>query len=47
MTCNLADLFESVVDVVPERQAIAAPERRLTYRWAREVAKRALAPSEA
>jgi acyl-CoA synthetase (AMP-forming)/AMP-acid ligase II len=31
MTYNLADLFESVVDVVPEREGIAAAERRLTY----------------
>jgi acyl-CoA synthetase (AMP-forming)/AMP-acid ligase II len=31
MEFNLADLFESVVDVVPEQPAIAAHDRRLTY----------------
>ncbi len=30
-TFNLADLFESIVDAVPEREAIAAAERRLSY----------------
>jgi len=30
-TFNLADLFESIADAVPEREAIAAAERRLTY----------------
>lgn len=29
---NLADLFESVVDTVPERTAIVSDERRLNYR---------------
>jgi 3-oxocholest-4-en-26-oate---CoA ligase len=28
---NLADLFEGVVDAVPERVALALPDRRLTY----------------
>ena len=31
MQFNLADLFESVVDVVPEQPAIIADDRRLTY----------------
>lgn len=31
MELNLADLFESVVDTVPDRLAIVAGERRLTY----------------
>ena len=31
MEFNLADLFESVVDVVPEQPAIIADDRRLTY----------------
>ena len=31
MEFNLADLFESVVDVVPEQPAIVADDRRLTY----------------
>jgi acyl-CoA synthetase (AMP-forming)/AMP-acid ligase II len=31
VTWNLADLFESVVDTVPEREAVVAGERRLTY----------------
>ena len=31
MEFNLADLFESVVDVVPEQPAIIADARRLTY----------------
>ncbi len=31
MEFNLADLFESVVDVVPEQPAIIAGDRRLTY----------------
>ena len=30
-TFNLADLFELVVDVVPQREAIVTAERRLTY----------------
>jgi acyl-CoA synthetase (AMP-forming)/AMP-acid ligase II/acyl-coenzyme A thioesterase PaaI-like protein len=30
-TFNLADLFESVVDVVPEREALVAGDVRLTY----------------
>ena len=29
---NLADLFERVVDAVPEREVIVSPARRLTYR---------------
>lgn len=32
MTYSLADLFEQVVDAVPEREAFVAGERRLTYR---------------
>ncbi|MCX5739106.1 MAG: AMP-binding protein, partial [Proteobacteria bacterium] len=40
MTYNLADLFESVVDVVPEREAIAAAERRLSYAQLEERANR-------
>ena len=31
MTYNLADLFESVVDVVPARDAVVSGERRLSY----------------
>jgi len=31
MTYNLADLFESVADAVPERTAIVSSERRLSY----------------
>ena len=31
MTYNLADLFESVADAVPERTAIISSERRLSY----------------
>lgn len=31
MTYNLADLFESVVDVVPAREAVVSSERRLSY----------------
>lgn len=31
MTFNLADLFESVVDTVPEREAIVTGTRRLSY----------------
>ncbi len=31
MTFNLADLFESVVDAVPAREAIVVGERRLSY----------------
>ena len=30
-TFNLADLFERVADAVPDREAIAAAERRLSY----------------
>ncbi|MDQ6696247.1 MAG: acyl-CoA synthetase [Actinomycetota bacterium] len=32
MTYNLADLFEQVVDAVPDREAFVVGERRLTYR---------------
>jgi len=32
MEFNLADLFEIVVDTVPDREAIVAGDRRLTYR---------------
>ena len=31
MEYNLADLFEAIVDVVPEREALICGERRLTY----------------
>ena len=31
MEFNLADLFESVVDVVPDQPAVVADDRRLTY----------------
>ena len=31
MACNLADLFELVVDAVPDRLAVVAGARRLTY----------------
>ena len=30
-TFNLADLFESVVDVVPEREALVSGDVRLTW----------------
>ena len=29
---NLADLFEAVSDVAPDREAVIADDRRLTYR---------------
>lgn len=32
MEFNLADLFESVVDTVPDREAVVCGDRRLTYR---------------
>ena len=32
MEFNLADLFEAVVDTVPDRTAIIAGDRRLTFR---------------
>src|SRR5581483_2174640 len=32
MEFQLADLFESVVDVVPDREAVECGERRMTYR---------------
>ena len=32
MEFNLADLFESVVDTVPDREAVVCSDRRLTYR---------------
>jgi 3-oxocholest-4-en-26-oate---CoA ligase len=38
MQFNLADLFESVADAIPEREALVCGERRLTYR---ELDKRA------
>ncbi len=31
MTFNLADLFESVVDALPDREVLVSSERRLTY----------------
>ncbi|MEX2459177.1 MAG: AMP-binding protein, partial [Actinomycetota bacterium] len=32
MEFNLADLFESVVDAIPDREALVCGDRRLTYR---------------
>src|SRR3990172_8803249 len=32
MEFNLADLFESVADAIPDREALVCGERRLTYR---------------
>jgi len=32
LTFNLADLFESVADTVPERTAIVSMQHRLSYR---------------
>jgi fatty-acyl-CoA synthase len=40
MEFNLADLFEKVVDTVPERVALVAGDRRLTYRDLDERANR-------
>ncbi|MSO78580.1 MAG: acyl-CoA synthetase [Acidimicrobiia bacterium] len=40
MEFNLADLFESVVDAVPDREALVCGERRLTYRELDEAANR-------
>jgi non-ribosomal peptide synthetase component F len=31
VTYNLAELFERVVDTVPEREAVVTPTRRLTF----------------
>ena len=53
-TWNLADLFESVADAVPEREAIAAAERRLGYaeldlratRLANALAARGIGPGD-
>ncbi len=39
-TFNLADLFEAVVDAVPDREVLATAERRLTYRQLDERANR-------
>ncbi len=39
-TFNLADLFELVVDAAPDREALVAGERRLTYRQLDERANR-------
>jgi acyl-CoA synthetase (AMP-forming)/AMP-acid ligase II len=39
-TFNLADLFEQVCDAVPDREAVVAGERRLTYRELDERANR-------
>ncbi len=41
MEFNLADLFEAVVDAVPDRLALVAGDRRLTYRELDERANRA------
>ena len=40
MHFNLADIFESIVDVVPERQAIVCEDDRLTYAELEENANR-------
>ncbi len=40
LSFNLADLFESVADAVPQRTAIVSEERRLTYRELEERANR-------
>ena len=40
MTFNLADLFEMVCDAVPDREAVVAGGRRLTYRTLDERANR-------
>jgi acyl-CoA synthetase (AMP-forming)/AMP-acid ligase II len=40
MHFNIADLFESVVDVVPDKEALIAGEKRLTYRTLDERANR-------
>src|SRR2546430_1148329 len=37
---NIADLFERVADTVPEREAVACGDRRLTYRALDERATR-------
>jgi acyl-CoA synthetase (AMP-forming)/AMP-acid ligase II len=39
-TFNLADLFESVADAVPDREAVVVGDRRLTYRTLDERANR-------
>jgi acyl-CoA synthetase (AMP-forming)/AMP-acid ligase II len=40
MHFNMADLFESVVDAVPDREAVVCGERRLSYRQLDERANR-------
>ncbi len=40
MECNLADLWEAVVDAVPDREALVCGSRRLTYQEADERANR-------
>ena len=40
MQFNLADLFESIADAVPEREALVCGDRRLTYRELDERANR-------
>ena len=40
MSFNLADLFERIADAVPDREAIVAGERRLSYRQLDERANR-------
>ena len=40
MEYNLADLWEKIVDAVPEREALVADERRLTFAQADERATR-------
>jgi acyl-CoA synthetase (AMP-forming)/AMP-acid ligase II len=40
MSFNIADLFESVADAVPERTAMVSTERRLSYRELDERATR-------
>src|SRR5439155_16937626 len=40
MEFNLADIFESIVDVIPEREAIVCEDDRLTYAELEERANR-------
>src|SRR5438309_6342106 len=40
MEFNLADIFESVVDVIPDREAIVCEDDRLTYAGLEEKANR-------
>src|SRR5258708_9902843 len=40
MECNIADLFESLVDVAPDRTALVSGDRRLTFAQLDERANR-------